>query len=94
MKGIKDLANDLAAKRGIPKTEAADIMKDVVEVLASAIVEGGIQIKGIMTIEPKLQKGREGKISFGENKGQKWKSNDKYVLGIKTGSDMAAELNK
>lgn len=94
MKGIKDLANDLAAKRGIPKTEAADIMKDVVEVLASAIVEGGIQIKGIMTIEPKLQKGREGKIAFGENKGQKWKSEDKYVLGIKTGSDMATELNK
>ena len=95
MKGIKELANDLAVKRGIPKTEAADIVIDFVEVMASAIVDdGGVQIKGVMTIEPKLQKGREGTISFGENKGQKWKSEDKYVLSIKTGSGMSAELNK
>lgn len=94
MKGVKDLADELAVKRGISKTEAQGIVKDFVEIMASAIVDGGVQIKGVMTIEPKLQKGREGTISFGENKGQKWKSEDKLVLSIKTGSDMSAELNK
>ena len=91
--GVSDLSNELAAKRGIPKTEAAEIMKDVVEIMGSAIVAGGISIKGVMTITPKVRKGREGKITFGENKGQKWKSEDKLVLSIKTGSQMDAELN-
>lgn len=92
--GTTDLANELAAKRGIPKTQAADIIKDVVEVMSSAICDGGVSIKGIMTITPKLRKGREGKVTFGENKGQAWKSEDKYVLSIKTGSQMEEELNK
>lgn len=94
MKGIKDLANDLAVKRGIPKTEAADIARDFVEVLSSAIVGGGVQLKGVMTIKPTLRKGRTGTIPTGEKKGQTWQSEDKYVLSISTGSDMAAELNK
>lgn len=92
--GVADLSNELAAKMGIPKTQAAETMKNVVEVLSSAIVGGGVSIKGIMTIKPALRKGREGKITFGENKGKTWKSDDKYVLTIKTGSDMEAELNK
>lgn len=92
--GVSDLSAELAAKMGIPKTQAAEITKNFVEVLASAIVDGGVSIKGVMTITPRLQKGREGKIAFGANKGQPWKSEDKYVLSIKTGSGMEAELNK
>ena len=92
--GVSDLSSELAAKRGIAKTEATDIMKDVVEIMASAIVAGGVSFKGVMTITPKVRKGREGTIAFGENKGQKWKSDDKLVLSITTGSQMDAELNK
>lgn len=92
--GAKDLAEELAAKRGISKAEAKSIVDDVVECMASKIVEGGISFKGVMTIKPKLRKGRSGKIAFGENKGQSWTSEDKYVLEVKTGSDMEAELNK
>ena len=92
--GVSDLGAELAAKRGIAKTEATDIMKDVVEIMASAIVAGGVSFKGVMTISPKVRKGREGTIAFGENKGQKWKSDDKLVLSITTGSQMNAELNK
>ena len=92
--GVSDLSAELAAKRGISKTEATDIMKDVVEIMASAIVAGGVSFKGVMTISPKVRKGREGTIAFGDNKGQKWKSEDKLVLSITTGSQMDAELNK
>ena len=89
--GTTELANELAAKRGISKKEANDIMADVVEVLKSAIVDGGVSIKGVMTIKPKLRKGREGKCSFN---GQTWKTEDKLVLSITTGNQMDAELNK
>lgn len=92
--GVSDLSAELAAKRGIAKTEATDIVKDVVEIMASAIVAGGVSFKGVMTISPKVRKGREGTIAFGENKGQKWKTGDKLVLSITTGSQMDAELNK
>ena len=40
--GVSDLSAELAAKRGIAKTEATDIMKDVVEIMASAIVAGEV----------------------------------------------------
>lgn len=91
---VADLSAELAAKRGMSKTTATDIMKDVINVLSEAIADGGVSIKGVMTIKPKVQKGREGTISFGERKGQKWKSEDKYILSITTGSDMSAKLNK
>lgn len=90
---VADLSAELAAKRGMAKTTAADIMKDVIDVLSESIVGGGVSIKGVMTIKPKVQKGREGTISFGERKGQKWKSEDKNVLSITTGSEMSAKLN-
>lgn len=92
--GINDLSAELAAKRGISKSEARDIMEDVVSVMKSAIIDGGVSIKGVMTIKPALRKGRTGKITFGANKGKEWKSEDKYVLSIKTGGDMEAELNQ
>lgn len=91
--GVSELSAELAAKRGISKAEAADIVKDFVEVMSSAICAGGVSIKGIMTIKPTLRKGREGKITFGERKGESWKSEDKYVLSIKTGANMEEELN-
>lgn len=92
--GINDLSAELAAKRGISKSEARDIMEDVVSVTKSAIVNGGVSIKGIMTIKPTLRKGRKGVIQMGERKGEEWQSEDKYVLSIKTGGDMEAELNQ
>jgi len=91
--GIKDLSEQLATKRGITKNEAVSIMSDVVEVLADAVVDGGISLKGVFTIKPKVRKGRSGTISFGENKGQQWTSEDKTVLEIKTGGDMSNRLN-
>lgn len=92
--GINDLSAELAAKRGISKSEARDIMEDVVSVTKSAIVNGGVSIKGVMTIKPTLRKGRKGVIQMGERKGEEWQSEDKYVLSIKTGGDMEAELNQ
>lgn len=92
--GINDLSAELAAKRGISKAEAKSIMEDVVSVTKSAIIDGGVSLKGVMTIKPTLRKGRKGKIPFGENAGKEWKSEDKYVLSIKTGGDMEAELNQ
>lgn len=89
--GTTEFASELAAKRGISKKEANDILTDVVEIMGSAIVAGGVSIKGVMTIKPKLRKGREGKCSFN---GQQWKTEDKLVLAITTGSQMDAELNK
>lgn len=92
--GVGELANELAATRGISRAEANSIMKDVVEVMATAIKDGGISIKGVMTIKPKVQKGRCGVIQFGENKGKEYHSADKVVLSIKAGSNMERELNK
>lgn len=91
--GATDLANELAQKRGISKTEAQEVVKDLVEIMASAIVNGGVSFKGVMTIKPKLRKGRTGKISFGDKKGQQWKTEDKYVLEVTTGKVMDEELN-
>lgn len=91
--GTTEISAELAAKMGIPKTQAAEITKNFVEVLSSAICNGGVSFKGVMTIKPKLRKGRTGTISFGASKGQQWKSEDKYVLDISTGSDMDAQLN-
>ena len=91
--GMKDLSNELAAKLGVPKSQAENIMKNVVDVMSDAICGGGISIKGFLTIKPNLRKGRTGKIAFGENKGQTWTSEDKYVLSVKAGSDLDAKLN-
>lgn len=92
--GIAELSKELAAKRGIPLSEAKSVMRDVVDVMGSAIVSGGVSLKGVMTITPVVRKGRKGKISFGDKKGQEWETEDKIVLSIKTGCDMEAQLNK
>lgn len=91
--GVSDIAKDFAASRGISVSEARSIINDLVPVLATKIVEGGVSFKGVFTITPKLRKGRQGKVAFGENKGKEWKSEDKLVLNIKTGSQMDKELN-
>ena len=88
--GIKDIAEDLAVKRGIPKSEAMDIVKDTVGIIGSKCVEGGVSFKGIFTIKPKVKKGRTGTCSFN---GKTWKTEDKKVLTITTGSAMEEELN-
>lgn len=89
--GLKDCAETLAVTRGIPKSEAESIMKDVVEVLATKCVEGGVSFKGVFTIKQKVQKGRSGKCSFN---GKEWKTEDKNTLAITVGSDLEVELNK
>lgn len=92
--GIAEVAELYAATAGVSATAAKKVVQDVVECISTKIVEGGVSFKGVMTIKPKVRKGRSGKIAFGENKGQEWKSEDKVVLEIKTGSTMEAELNK
>lgn len=92
--GITELSTELAAKRGISKAEAKSIIEDFVSVMGSAIVDGGVSFKGVMTIKPTIRKARHGIIQMGERKGQPWQSEDKYVLSITTGSGMEAELNK
>lgn len=91
--GMKDCAEALAKTRGITKSEAESIMKDVVEVIASKCVDGGVSFKGVFTIKPKVQKGRTGTTKF-KGVEKQWKTEDKVVLAISTGSDMEAELNK
>lgn len=91
--GIAELSKELAAKRGISLSEAKSVMRDVVDVMSSAIVDGGVSIKGVMTITPTVRKGRKGKISFGDKRGQEWQTKDKIVLSIKAGRDMETRLN-
>ena len=88
MSGIKDLQNELAVKRGITHTEAKSILEDVLSVMESAIVDGGIQIRGVFTIKPKVQKARSGSFQ-----GKEWHSEAKTTLSIACGSDLEAELN-
>ena len=87
--GLKDCAETLAVTRGIPKSEAESIMKDVVEILATKCVEGGVSFKGVFTIKQKVQKGREGSVN-----GKSYKTEDKNTLKISVGSELDAELNK
>lgn len=89
--GLKECAELLATTRGIPKSEAESIMKDVVEVLATKCVEGGVSFKGVFTIQRKVRKGRSGKCSFNN---KEWKTEDKNTLSITVGKDLEAELNK
>ena len=88
--GLNDVADELAEKKGMTKAMARDIAKDFIEIFASKVVDGGVSVKGVFTIKPKLQKGRTGTCSFN---GKEWKTEDKYVLSIKTGKGMEAELN-
>lgn len=87
---LNEVADELAVKRGMSKAQARDIAKDFIEIFASKVVEGGVSVKGVFTIKPKLQKGRTGTCSFN---GKQWKTEDKYVLGITTGKGMEEELN-
>ena len=87
--GIKDCAETLAQSRRISKSEAESIMKDVVEVLATKICEGGVSFKGVFTIKQKTQKGRSGNMN-----GHEWKTEDKQTLSIKVGNDLDMEMNK
>lgn len=87
--GLKECAECLAVTRGISKSEAESIMKDVVEVLATKCVNGGVSFKGVFTIKHKLQKGRSGNMN-----GKEWKTEDRTTLKITVGSDLEAELNK
>ena len=88
--GFKDCAEALAQHRGITKTEAESIMKDVVEVLGSKCAEGGVSFKGVFTIKKKIQKGRAGVCKFNNTE---WKTEDKYTLAITVGSGLDAEMN-
>lgn len=89
--GIKDCAEELAVARGITKAEAESIMKDVIEVIASKCVEGGVSFKGVFTIKKEIRKGRSGKCSFN---GKEWSKPDTNTLKLTVGKDMIAELNK
>jgi nucleoid DNA-binding protein len=86
--GLKECAEALAQTRGITKSEAESIMKDVVEILASKCAEGGVSFKGVFTIKKKVQKGRSGNFN-----GKSWKTEDKNVLSISTGKDLEKEMN-
>lgn len=89
--GIKECAEALAVKRGIPQTSALSIMNDVLEVICNKCVEGdGVSFKGKFTIKKKIQKGRSGKCGFND---QEWKTEDKYSLAIKVGNDLDFDLN-
>lgn len=89
--GVKDIAKDLAEERGISLKEATSTVNDLVEIIASKCVDGGVSFKDVFTIKPILRKGRTGKSNIN---GKEWKSEDKYVLKITTGKGMSAELNK
>ena len=90
MVGIRECVEALAQKRGIPKTEAQSIFNDVVEVLTDKIVsDGGVALKGVMTIKQKTQKGRSGNF-----KGKQWSTEDKQTLAISVGKDLEAKLNQ
>lgn len=90
MVGMKELVDDLARKRGIPKSEAQSIIHDVVEVLSDNIVKyGGVAIKNVFTITQKTNKGRTGTFNDKE-----WKSEDSKTLSIRTGKDLKARLNR
>lgn len=86
--GMKDCVEALAQARGISKTEAQSVMKDVVEILATKCVEGGVSFKGVFTIKKKVRKGRKGVFQ-----GKAWETEDKNILEISVGSDLNKELN-
>lgn len=90
--GIKEVAEALAMKRGISKSEAHSIVADVVDVIADKCVNvGGVSFKGKFTIKQKVRKGRTGKCSFND---KEWSTEDKNTLAITVGSELDAELNK
>lgn len=89
MYGIKDCVEAYAKRRGIPKTQAESEFKDAMAVVSEMCVKGGVSIKGMFTIKKKVQKGRKGTFN-----GKEWQTEDKYTLGISTGKELEAELNK
>ena len=88
MLGMKDCVVALAMKRGISKVEAQSIMNDVVDIISTACVNGGVSFKGNFTIKPKLRKGRSGSMN-----GTAWSTEDKTTLTISVGSELDAKLN-
>lgn len=90
MIGSTEFIERLAQKEGITKSRAKEMLKNFQDLIVQAVLEdGGISFRGIFTIKKKLRKGRSGK--FGD--GREWQSEDKYVLAIDTGNEMAEKLN-
>ena len=89
MSGMKDLVNAVALVRGIPKTQAKEIVDDVLGCMTDAIIEeGGVCIKDVFTIKIITRKGRTGTLE-----GKPFKSEDKNFLTIRTGSRMLQSIN-
>mgnify|MGYP002526835019 CR=1 FL=1 len=89
MSGMKDLVNAVALVRGIPKTQAKEIVNDVLGCMTDALIEEGeICIKDVFTIKVITRKGRTGTIE-----GRPFTSEDKKFLTIRTGSRMLKSIN-
>jgi nucleoid DNA-binding protein len=89
MSGMKDLVTAVALIRGIPKTQAKEIVNDVIGCMTDALIEEGeICIKDVFTIKVITRKGRTGTID-----GRHFKSEDKKFLTIRTGSRMLKSIN-
>lgn len=86
--GLQECADMLAQKRGISKSEAKDIMTDVVEIIATECKEGGVSFKGVFTIKKAVKKGRSGEIN-----GHKYSNPDSNTLKITVGSKLSEEMN-
>lgn len=88
--GIKDLSEKVALKRGVSKTTAEYIVKDVLDCLIDLVVEdGGFSYRGQLTIKQKTRKGKSGKVN-----GKEYKTEDKNVLAVTTGKELEDRLNK
>ena len=89
MSGMKELVQSIALIRGIPKTQAQEIVTDVIGCMTDAIIEdGGICIKDCFTIKTVLRKGRTGVID-----GRTFKTEPKKYLSIHTGKRMMKSIN-
>lgn len=76
---------------GVSKNEALRILGIISDVVQDACINyGGIQITGLFTLEKKLRKGRTYKNPA---TGEIGKTEDSYVLAIKTGKSLKEKLN-
>lgn len=86
-----DIVCRLAEKCGMTKTDAEKAVNAMVDIFEDACVnDGGIQIVGVVTIAPKLRKGRNCKNPA---TGESMQTEDSYALSIKTGKSLKEKLN-
>ena len=82
----KEMITKFSEKSKITKKSAEVYIDDLFDVIMDAVAnDNPVKIVGFGTFSKKLIKGRTGKMNFGKNKGQEYKSEDSFTAKFKVG---------